>query len=134
MEASCWERLTLEKTRSYSDGCAMLRKYLVRFSLDEWVCVPSMLFDLRPNFGGGNEDNGTSFKRPHAGTEALSAPDTKVGLCQPTPMLETSGHSQVSLSQPLVGSLILSPGFWQVQDFFFFFALQESVSLVVCKL
>ena len=37
---------------------AMLNKSLIQFSVDGWGCVPSLLFDLRPNFGEGNEDNG----------------------------------------------------------------------------
>ena len=36
-------------------------------------CVPSLLFHLRPDCDGGNEDDGTSFKRSCAGT--LSAPN-----------------------------------------------------------
>ena len=36
----------------------MLSKSLVQFSVDGWGCVPSLLFDLRPNYGRGNEDNG----------------------------------------------------------------------------
>ena len=35
----------------------MLSKSLIQFSIDGWGCVPSLLFDLRPNYGGGNEDN-----------------------------------------------------------------------------
>ena len=38
-------------------GRAILSKSLIQFSVDESGCVPSMLFDLRPNYGGGNEDN-----------------------------------------------------------------------------
>ena len=38
------------------DG-AMISKSLIQFSVDGWGCVPSLLFDLRPNYGGGNEDN-----------------------------------------------------------------------------
>ena len=41
------------------------------------------------------------------------------------------GHSQVGLSQPLVGSLLLSPGSWCALAFVC--ALQESVSPVLCK-
>ena len=37
---------------------AMLSKSLIQFSVDEWGCVPSLLLDLRANYGGGNEDNG----------------------------------------------------------------------------
>ena len=44
----------------------------------------------------------------------------------PTPLLETSGNSQASLAQSLVGSLLLSPGSWCTQAFVC--ALQESVS------
>ena len=38
-------------------GGAMLSKSLIQFSVDGWSCVPCLLFDLRPNYGGGNEDN-----------------------------------------------------------------------------
>ena len=43
------------KTRSCSDG---LSKSLIQFSVEGWGCVPSLLFDLRPNYSRGNEDNG----------------------------------------------------------------------------
>ena len=39
-------------------GGAMLSKSSIQFSVDGWGSVPSLLFDLRPNYGGGNEDNG----------------------------------------------------------------------------
>ena len=39
-------------------GRAMLTKSLIQFSVDGQDCVPSLLFDLRPNYSGGNEDNG----------------------------------------------------------------------------
>ena len=54
----------------------------------------------------------TSFKRFHAGTASLSAPDPAAGYRQPTPPLETPGHSRARLGQSLVGSLLLSPGSW----------------------
>ena len=47
------------------------------------------------------------------------------------PLLETPGHSQASLGQSLVGSLLLSPGSWCAQGSVC--ALQESVSPVLCK-
>ena len=37
------------------------------------------------------------------------------------PPLESPGDSQASLSQSLVGSLLLSPRSWSTQGFFFFF-------------
>ena len=33
----------------------MLKKSLIQFSVEGWGCVPSLLFDLRSNYGGGNE-------------------------------------------------------------------------------
>ena len=39
-------------------GRAMLNKSLIQFSVDGCGCVPSLLFELRPNYGGGKEDNG----------------------------------------------------------------------------
>ena len=68
----------------------------------------------------------TSFKRSHARTAALSAPDPAAGHHQPTPLLATPGHSRASLGQSLVGSLLLSPGSWCVQGSVC--ALQESIS------
>ena len=47
------------------------------------------------------------------------------------PPPESPGHSQASLGQSLLGSLLLSPGSWFAQDFVC--AFQESVSPVLCK-
>ena len=52
----------------------------------------------------------TSFRRFHAHTAALSAPDPAAGHCKPTPLPETPGHSEASLGQSLLGSLLLSLG------------------------
>ena len=70
----------------------------------------------------------TSFKRSHA---ALSAPNPAAGHHRPTRPQEIPGHSQASLCQSLVGSLLLSPGSYCTQDFVC--ALQKSVSPVLCK-
>ena len=59
----------------------------------------------------------TSFKRSHPHTATLSALSPATGHCQPTSLLETPGHSQASLGQSLVGSLLLSPGSWCAQGF-----------------
>ena len=72
-----------------------------------------------------------SFKRPHACSAKLSAPNPAAGHRRPKPPSETPGYSQASLSQSLVGSLLLSPGSWCAQNFVC--ALQEPVSLVLCK-
>ena len=42
------------------------------------------------------------FKRSHAGTAALGAPNPAAGHHWPTPLLETLEHSQASLGQSLV--------------------------------
>ena len=72
MEASWWERLTLGKLGLVLMGRAMFSKSLNQFSMDGWGCVPSLLFDLRPNEGLNVEVTkimATSFKRPHAHTQ-----------------------------------------------------------------
>ena len=51
-----------------------------------------------------------SFKRSHACTATLSAPNPAAGHQKPTPLLETPRHSQVNMGQSLVGLLLLSPG------------------------
>ena len=73
----------------------------------------------------------TSFNRSPARTAALSAPDPAGSHCGHTPLPETPGQSQESLSQSLLGSLLLSPGPWCIQGSIG--ALQESVSPVLCK-
>ena len=74
---------------------------------------------------------GTSFKRPHAHTATLSAPDPAAGHCRPTPLPETPEHSRASLGQSLVGSLLLSPASWCTQGSVC--ALPESASPILCK-
>ena len=39
-------------------GRDTLRKSLIQFSLYGWICVPFLLFGLRPNYGRGNGCNG----------------------------------------------------------------------------
>ena len=72
-----------------------------------------------------------SFRRSHAHTAILSGPSPAAGHRQPTPLPETPGHSQASLGQSLVGSLLFSPGSWCTQGFIC--ALQRPVFLVPCK-
>ena len=57
------ERLTKGETESSSDGEGMLSKSLIQFSVEGWGCVPSLLSDLGPNYGGGNEDNGDLLQK-----------------------------------------------------------------------
>ena len=90
------------------DG-AMLSKSLIQFFVDGWNCVPSLLLTWGQTTVEVMKITVTSFRRSHACTVTLSAPDPAAGHHPPTPLLETPGHSQGSLSQSLVVSLLLSP-------------------------
>ena len=116
---------------------AVLNKSLVQFSADGRCCVPSLLLGLKPDYGRSNGGNGdllpkeltTSRLVPR--TVVFSGPDLEAGHCRYTPPPETPGHSQASVLQSFVGSLLLSPASWCAQDFVC--ALQESVSPVLWK-
>ena len=89
-------------------------------------CVPSLLFDLRPNYGGGNEDNGDLLQKVPCLHCCTQCPQP---CSRPPPTHAStgdSGHSRASPGQSLVGSRLLSPGSWCAQGFVC--ALQESVS------
>ena len=73
----------------------------------------------------------TSFKRAHAHTATVIAPDPEAGHFQPTTPQETPGVSWACLGQSFLGSLLLSPGSWCAQGSVC--ALQESVSPVLCQ-
>ena len=106
-------------------GGAMLHISLIQFSVDG--CVPSLLFDLRPNYAGGNEDNGNLLQNVPCMHCHTQPPNPAAGHCWPMPLLlETPGHPWASLGQSLVGSLLLSPGSWCTWGFVC--ALQQSVS------
>ena len=96
------------ETGSYSDGRAMLSKSSIQFSVDGCGCVPFVLFDLGPNYGGDKEDNGLQMVPCiHCCTQCPQP------CSRPPPthaFRETPGHSQASLGQSLEGSLLLSPG------------------------
>ena len=74
IEAFWWERLTEGQLGLVLMGRAMLSKSLIQFSVDDWGCVPSLLFDLRSNYGGGHEDNGDLLQKvlsTHGSTQYL---------------------------------------------------------------
>ena len=80
-----------------------LSKPLIQFSVDGCGCAPSLLFDLRPNYCGGNEENGDLFQKVSACTAALSSPHIAAGHYQPMPLPGTLGHSLACLGQSLGG-------------------------------
>ena len=64
MEAFSWEILTEGERESCSDGWGHAPPIsLIQFSVEGWGFVPSLLFDLRPNYCGGNKDNGDLFQK-----------------------------------------------------------------------
>ena len=99
-------------------GRTMLSKSLIRFSFDGWGCFPSLLLTWSQTMVEVLKIMGTSFKRSHAGTATLSAPNRAPGHCQPTPPLEIPGHSWASLGQSLMGSMFLYLGSWCAQVLF----------------
>ena len=74
-------------------GRGMLSKSLTQFSVDWQGCVPSLFFNLRPNYGGGSEDNSSLLQKVHAHSATLSAPDPSAGHHRPMPPPETPEHS-----------------------------------------
>ena len=110
---------------------AMLGKSLIQFSVEGQGCVPSLLFDLRPNHGGGDEDNSDLLQQAPGTHCYTQCPHPAAGHHRPTPPPETPGHLRASLGQTLLGSLLLSPASWCSQVSVC--ALQESVSPVLYK-
>ena len=112
----------------------MLSKCFIHFFFfDGQGCVFSLLFDLIPNYGWGNEDNGDLLLKvpcKHCCTQCPH-PFHRPHASWPMPSPEIPGHSQPSVDQSLVGSLLLSPVSWCAEGFVC--ALHECVSLVLCK-
>ena len=109
----------------------MLSKSLIQFSVDGWGCVPSLLLDLRPNYGRGNEDSGNLLlKVPymHCYTQCpqpCSRPPPNHTSARASWILTSkSGSNSVGFTAPF-------PGSWCTQGFVF--ALQESISPVLCE-
>ena len=78
---SCWESVLLGETDYRGKslvlmGRVMFSKSLIQFSVDGWGCVPSLLFDLRPNYGRSKEDKGNLLQIP---TASLSASNPAAG-------------------------------------------------------
>ena len=103
----------------------MLSKSLIQFSVDGLGCVPSCCLTWVQTTVEVMKIMVNSFKRSHACTATLRAPDPAAGHHWPTPPPETPGHSRASLGQSFVGSLLLSPGSRCAQGFVW--ALQMSL-------
>ena len=89
-------------------GGAMLNKSLIKFSVDGQGCIPSLLFDLRPNYGGGNADNGDLLQKVPC-TATLRAPNLQQATANPRlrgRLLDTPGQVSVSLLWGLCSFLL----------------------------
>ena len=62
-------------------GVALLSKSLTQVSVDGWGCVPSLLFDLRPNYGRSKEDKGNLLRKVPSRTAVLAALDPAAVCC-----------------------------------------------------
>ena len=93
----------------------MFSKSLIQFSADGQGCVPSLLLDLSPNYGGGNEDD-DDLQRSHACPATLSTSDPAAGHHQPMLPPEIPGHSLHVWVSFLWGhcSFLLDPGVHKV--------------------
>ena len=60
----------------------MLNKSLIQFSVDGQGCIPSLLFDLRPNYGGCNEENGDLLQKVPCMHCLTQCPQPCCGPCQ----------------------------------------------------
>ena len=99
----------------------MLSKSLIQFSVDGWGCVSSLLFDLRPNYGGGDEDNGDLLQM---------VPCTHCCTQCPNPAADPHLRQRLLDIYRQVWASLLQ-GHWCTQGFVC--ALQESISPVQCK-
>ena len=85
-------------------GGAMLSKSLIQFSVDGWGFVPSLLFDLRPNYGGGEGPMQAPLLSVSCTLQQASA-----DLCLCQRLLDT--HRQVCVSLLWCDcSFLLGPG------------------------
>ena len=107
-------------------GRAMISESLIQFFVDGWSCVPSLLFDLRPNYGEGNEENGDLLQNILCTHFCTQCPRP----CSRSPLTHvptgdswtlTGKHGSVSCG-------VLVPLSWVVVHTKFDYALQESVS------
>ena len=91
----------------------MLSKSLIQLSVDVAGSVLSLWFCLR------QPPSKRFMPAPPCSPQdfCIQCPNLEAGHCRPIPTPETPGHSQASLAQSLVGSLLLSPGSWCAQGF-----------------
>ena len=93
MDVSWWERQTAGKLGLVLMGRAMLSKSWIQASVYGRGCIPSLLFDLRLNYGGGNEDNFSLLQKVLCTHCCTQCPDPAADLCRSMLPPETPGYS-----------------------------------------
>ena len=102
----------------------MLSKSLIQFSVNGWGCVPSLLFDLRPNYDRGNEDNVNLLQKvlyTHCSTQGPQA------CSRPPPTHASAGDCWTLTGKSGSVSCGVTAPFSWVLVHIKFCALQESV-------
>ena len=118
LEASRWERLTVGNLGLVLMGGAMLSKSLIQLSVYGQDCVPSLLFGLRRNCGGGNGGNGDLLQKdlgPHCCIQCPWPHSRPLSTHTSARDWLLDTHRQVWLS-PLCGHcpFLLAPGMHKV--------------------
>ena len=114
----------------------MLSKSLIQFSGDGWSCVPFLLFTWWQTMVEVMKIMVTSFKRSHACTATLTAPNPESGHHWPTPPLQSLGHSWAIWVSLLWGhcSFLLGPcaqsSVCTLQESIFQFCVSPVISVV----
>ena len=98
-------------------GGAILSKSLIQFSVDGQSSAPSLLFDLRPNYSGGNGDNGDLLQRVPCSHCCTQCPWP---CSRPLPTHASAGDSWTLTGSVSCGVMLLSSGSWYVQGVFAF--------------
>ena len=112
-------------------GRPMLSKSLIQLSVDGQGCVPSLLFHLRPNYSGGNEENGDFLQKVpsrHCCTQCTQPFSRPLPTCASTRDSWTLMGKSGSVSRG-----VTAPFSWVLVCTGFVCALQKSVSPVLCK-
>ena len=110
---------------------AMISKSLIQFPVDGRGCVPTLLSSLRPNYGRGNGGNGNLLQKglcTHCHTQCPRP-------CSRPLTTHTSARDSWTLTgkSGSVSYRDTAPFSWLPVHTKFVCALQESVSLVLCK-
>ena len=94
----------------YWAGLNRLSKPLIQFSVDGQGCVPSLMFDLGPNYGGGNEDNGDLLQKIPCMHCCTQCPRP---CSRPPPTLASTGDSWTLMGKSRsVSCGVIAPIFW----------------------